>query len=371
VIRINVLDRVGGRNGSSMRGTLGPPSPTLHRKRGRQERAVTFIRRGLAPWLASLAVTAAITGVAAGPVGAEPITPLQPPATDPAKSDLGRRLFRDVRLSKSTAVACDACHALDSNGADDRRYSTGADGRFLDFNSPTVFNAALNYRLGWRGNFRTLDQQNEFVLLDSRLMSTSWEELLPKLRADQNYVRTFTRLYGSGPARAHVLDALATFQRSLVTPNARFDRYLNGQHEAITSEEQRGYQLFKSYGCIACHQGTNLGGNLLQSFGVFGDPFAHRGKVTEADLGRFAITGNETDRYVFRVPSLRNVAVTAPYFHDGSAASLSEAVETMARVQLGRDLPRPDIELIVKFLGTLTGEYQGRALTAGSGGSAR
>src|SRR5215813_2433292 len=183
-------------------------------------------------------------------------------------------------------------------------------------------------------------------------------------RADQDYVRSFSALYGRGPERAHVLDALATFQRSLLTPNARFDRYLNGQHDAITLREQRGYQLFKTYGCIACHQGMNLGGNLLQRFGVFDNPFTQRGRVTDADLGRFVITGIEDDRYVFRVPSLRNVAVTAPYFHDGSASTLAEAVDIMARVQLGRDLPSKDIDLIVEFLGTLTGEYQGRSLAA-------
>jgi cytochrome c peroxidase len=160
-------------------------------------------------------------------------------------------------------------------------------------------------------------------------------------------------------------DALASFQRSLVTPGARFDRYLNGQRDAISSEEEHGYQLFKSYGCIACHQGVNVGGNLLQKFGIFYDPYMLRGtRVTDADLGRFAMTGIESDRLVFRVPSLRNVAVTAPYLHDGSAASLPEAVTIMARVQLGRDLPDRDRDPIVKFLGTLTGEYQGRSLAA-------
>jgi cytochrome c peroxidase len=240
----------------------------------------------------------------------------------------------------------------------------GADGQPLAFNSPTIFNAALNYRLNWRGNFRTLEEQNEAVLLNRRLMNTTWEQSLPKLRADQSYAGAFTAVYGSGPARVNVLDALATFQRSLLTPNARFDRYLGGQRDAITAEEKRGYQLFKSYGCIACHQGMNLGGNLLQRFGVFYDPFGQRERLTKADLGRFAVTGIESDRHVFRVPSLRNVAVTGPYFHDGAVASLRDAVDIMARAQLGRDLPGRDIDLIVKFLETLTGEYQGRPLTA-------
>jgi len=207
--------------------------------------------------------------------------------------------------------------------------------------------------------------------LTPRLMNTSWEELLPKLRADDDYARSFNAVYGSAPARAHVLNAFAAFQQSLVTPDARFDRYLNGQADAITKEEERGYQLFKSYGCTACHQGTNLGGNLFKKFGVFKDQLTKRWRLTSADLGRFAITGIESDRHVFRVPGLRNVAVTAPYFHDGSAASLREAVDIMARVQLGRELPGQDIELIVKFLGSLTGEYQGRPLSAETDPSTR
>jgi cytochrome c peroxidase len=349
-----------GRRASAMRSVVGRHA----------EKAIAL--PGLAPWFALLTLMAAVICAPAASVDDEPITPIRPAEASAGKADLGRSLFHDVRLSHGSTVACVSCHRIDRGGADDRSRSLGADGRPLDFNSPTIFNAALNYRLNWRGNFRTLEEQNEAVLLDRRLMNTTWEELLPRLRADQDYVRIFTALYGSGPVRGHVLDALATFQRSLLTPDARFDRYLNGQGDAITSEEERGYQLFKSYGCIACHQGVNLGGNLLQRFGVFYDPFMQRGaRVTDADLGRFSITRVENDRFVFRVPSLRNVAVTAPYLHDGSAASLAEAVEIMARVQLGRDLPTRDIDLIVKFLETLTGEYQGRSLAAETDQSTR
>jgi cytochrome c peroxidase len=317
----------------------------------------------VAPWLMLPVLFVLMVSMPAGARDVEPITPVPRAEVDAAKVELGRKLFHDTRLSQTNTVACVSCHRLEGGGADGRSRPSGADARPLDFNSPSIFNVALNYRLNWRGNFRTLEEQNEAVLLDRRLMNTTWEQLLVKLRADQDYVRAFTALYGSDPGRAHVLDALARFQRSLVTPDAPFDRYLNGQRDAISSEEEHGYQLFKSYGCIACHQGVNIGGNLLQKFGIFYDPYMLRGsRVTNADLGRFAITGIETDRLVFRVPSLRNVAVTAPYFHDGSAASLPEAVTIMARVQLGRGLPDRDIDLIVKFLGTLTGEYQGRSL---------
>jgi cytochrome c peroxidase len=227
---------------------------------------------------------------------------------------------------------------------------------------------ALSFRLNWRGNFRTLEEQNEAVLLNPHLMNTTWEELLPKLRADEAYEDAFARVYGGAPAPVHVLDALATFQRSLTTPNGRFDRYLRGERNAITPEEERGYQLFKDYGCIACHQGVGVGGNLFQRFGIFRDPFA-QGPVRTADLGRFTITDKPGDRFVFRVPSLRNVAVTAPYFHDGRARTLEQAIEEMARSQLGRVLTAQEIGSIADFLRTLTGEYRGHTLSDRAGSS--
>jgi len=312
--------------------------------------------------IGSLAVAVVRHSLAEG-VDSEPITPVPAAeALDPAKIELGRRMFHDVRLSRGDRVSCASCHDLARGGDDGRARSETNDGRPSDFNASTVFNAALNARLNWRGNFRTLTEQNEAVLLDPRLMNATWPELLAKLRAGADYRAAFKALYG-GPEREHVLDALATFQRSLLTPDARFDRYLRGERDAITAEEARGYQLFKAYGCIACHQGVNVGGNLFQRFGVFYDPFAARGNAGAADLGRYTITGREDDRKVFRVPSLRNVAVTSPYFHDGSAASLAEAVDIMARSQLGRELPRDDIDLIIRFLRTLTGVYRGQSLT--------
>jgi cytochrome c peroxidase len=298
------------------------------------------------------------------PSGPEPISPVaEPEVADAAKLALGEKLFRDRRLSRGDVVACDSCHRLDQGGDDRHRRPNGLDGRPLDFNAPTIFNVALNFRLNWRGNFRTLAEQNEAVLLDPRLMGTNWDELLATLRTDQDYVAAFGAAYGARPERATVLDALSVFQRSLATPNARFDLYLRGVRDAITADEERGYRLFKAYGCIACHQGQNVGGNLFQKFGIFSDPFAESADVAESDLGRFAITGQHDDRHVFRVPSLRNVAITAPYFHDGRTASLAHAVEIMARDQLGRELPKQDVQLIVQFLGTLTGEYRGHPLT--------
>lgn len=314
-----------------------------------------------------IAVAAAVVVAAvAAPTshGGEPVTPIRPPGNlDAAKVELGLKLFHDPRLSRDSALACASCHDLNAGGDDDRARAPGADGRPLDYNAPTVFNVALNFRLNWRGNFQELEHQNESVLLDARVMNTTWDEVLAKLQADPVYPRAFARAYGGGPTRTRVLDALASFQRTLATPNSRFDRFLSGESDAISPLEQQGYRLFKSYGCIACHQGANLGGNLFQRVGIFRELFPPDAPGA-ADSGRFAITGEESDRKVFRVPSLRNVAVTAPYFHNGHTASLPEAVVIMARSQLGRELPPLDVELIVQFLHTLTGEYQGRPLAA-------
>jgi cytochrome c peroxidase len=303
------------------------------------------------------------------PLGEEPITAV--PRSVPLDADkvrLGEMLFHDVRLSRGDALSCASCHLLAEGGDDNQGRTPGWDGELLNFNTSTVFNTALSFRFNWRGNFRTLEQQNEAVLLDPHLMNTTWEELLAKLRADATYRETFATVYGSDIAPADVLDALATFQRSLITPDAPFDRYLRGEHDTITPEEERGYELFKEFGCVACHQGVNVGGNLFQRFGIFYDPFS-QWPIRTADLGRFTITGEADDRFVFRVPSLRNVAVTAPYFHDGRAQDLEQAVREMARNQLGRVLTEQEVREIAGFLRTLTGEYRGRPLSDRAGSS--
>jgi cytochrome c peroxidase len=160
--------------------------------------------------------------------------------------------------------------------------------------------------------------------------------------------------------------AIAAYERALITPG-RFDRWLDGQSDAITADEQRGYELFKTLGCVACRQGRNVGGNMFQRFGVMGDYFKDRGPITDADYGRFNVTKNETDKFTFRVPSLRNVALTAPYFHDGTAATLPDAIRTMAKYQLGREIADDEVDLIAKFLATLTGEVKPELLPEGRG----
>ena len=213
----------------------------------------------------------------------------------------------------------------------------------MALNTPTVFNAGLNFRLNWEGSFRSLEEGVEHTLRNPAIMASSADEVVGKLCLDPEMVQQFRDAYGREPDVAAVLDAIVTYERSLVTPGSRFDRWLAGEADAITPEELSGYQLFKSLGCITCHQGVNVGGNLYQRHGVF------------HPLG-------SPEPVLLRVPSLRNVATTAPYFHDGSALTLPEAVKKMGVAQLDRVLTDQQIAAIVAFLNTLTGTYRGQQL---------
>lgn len=282
------------------------------------------------------------------PATQEPITAIPPPpAADPLKLALGERLFADRRLSRDGSRACTSCHDIRTNGADANRHDKAFDGSEITFNTSTVFNAALSFRLGWEGKFRTPEAQVEAIVENPQIMGASVEEVLRRLRADPELVRQFEQAYGRGPDRAGLLDAIATYERSLLTPGSRFDRWLSGDPEALSAEEQDGYQLFKSLGCVSCHQGVNIGGNLFERQGVF-HPLA------------------SPPPEIVRVPSLRNVATTPPYFHDGSAPTLDEAVRRMANAQLDQTLSEQQIKPIVAFLDSLTGTYRGAPVTAAS-----
>jgi cytochrome c peroxidase len=280
--------------------------------------------------------------------GAEPITPIPAPARlDPRRVVLGEQLFRDPRLSHDNTRSCSSCHDTGTNGASANAQDLGVHGLPLPFNTPTVFNAALNFRLNWEGNVRSLEREAEEGLRNPATMASSAEEAVGKIGADAMMLQRFRDAYGRAPDPASLLNAIATYERSLLTPGSRFDRWLTGETNAINSEELSGYQLFKSLGCISCHQGVNIGGNLFQRHGIF-----HPIGTSEPEL--------------IRVPSLRNVAVTAPYFHDGSAATLDEAVRRMGFAQLDRVLTDSQVGSIVAFLRTLTGTYQGRSVTPAS-----
>lgn len=312
-----------------------------------------------------LKALAALTVTATWPVFATPLDePIKPlPLTlnqDPARADLGRRLFQDARLSANGAVSCASCHDLAKGGVDGRDYSVGFSGQRTGVNAPTVLNAALNFRQFWNGRADSLEGQVDLVIQNPVEMGSKWEDVVAKLAGDAHYKADFARAYKDGVTPANIRNAIATFERTLITPNSRFDRYLRGETNALSDDEKAGYAKFKQYGCVACHQGVNVGGNMFQKFGVMGDYFAKRGKPTEADLGRYLATGEADDKHVFKVPSLRNVALTAPYFHDASAKTLADAVDVMFRYQLGRPASSADKEAIIKFLKTLTGEQAGR-----------
>lgn len=291
----------------------------------------------------------------------EPIKPIPAPSKqDPARVALGRKLFYEVRLSGNDKVSCASCHELSKGGVDRLDRSKGFSGRSTTVNAPTVFNAALNFRQFWDGRVDSLEAQIDVVIQNPVEMGATWAGIITKLSQDPQYQRAFAIAYRDGVTKANIQNALASFERTLLTPNSRFDRYLRGEATAISDVEKKGYAKFKQYGCIACHQGVNVGGNMFQKFGVMGDYFAKRGGVTDADLGRYLITRNPDDKHVFKVPSLRNVALTAPYFHDAGAKTLEEAVDIMFRYQLGRVVADDDKQAIVTFLNTLTGEWVDR-----------
>ena len=309
-------------------------------------RFVGFARAG------AVALTMALAGAAIGSPAApasvtsreEPLHPLPaPPAIDPRITVLGQALFADQRLSSHNLQSCASCHDLAANGATSQPMDQRATGHSEVRNTPTVFNAALNFRLNWTGDVRTLqDQADESMRIS---MGQDPAEAVKKLSEDPAMAAQFAAAFGHGPDRASLLDAIAAFEQTLLTPDSRFDRWLKGVPDALPPDAVAGYQLFKSIGCISCHQGVNVGGNLFQPSGVYG-----------------VLT--DPARPILRVPSLRNIAVTAPYFHDGSVATLPEAVRKMAVAQLDHPVTDADVSAIVAFLDSLTGNFQGNQVSA-------
>jgi cytochrome c peroxidase len=284
------------------------------------------------------------------------LTPLPEPNVDMTKVALGRRLFFDTRLSGDGTLSCVSCHSFDHGGAERRATSLGISGAVGPINSPTVLNASLNFAQFWDGRAGDLREQARGPVTNPIEMGSSFERVVTALAADPTYVADFRTVYTDGITETNIVDAIAEYESALITP-APFDRFLRGDETALSADERAGYELFTTVGCTSCHGGASLGGTMYQRLGLVREYFGRElGRpLTEADNGRFNVTLRETDRHRFKVPTLRNVALTAPYLHDGSQATLDEAVLVMGSHQLGQDLEPEQVRLVVAFLGALTG----------------
>jgi cytochrome c peroxidase len=283
----------------------------------------------------------------------EPIKPIVVPAVaNPAMVELGKKLFFDPRLSKSGFISCNSCHNLSIGGSDNLTSSIGHKWNKGPINSPTVLNSSLSLAQFWDGRAKDLKEQAGGPIQNPGEMAFTHELAVKVLQSIPAYVDEFKKVFNADQIDLDkVTSAIAAFEETLVTPDSRFDKWLKGDNGAITKEELDGYELFKSSGCTNCHNGSAVGGNSFQKMGVV-EPY----KSTNPAVGRSAVTGKDADRFNFKVPTLRNVELTYPYFHDGAAATLSQAVETMGRIQLGKTFTESENAKIVAFLKTLTGE---------------
>jgi len=282
---------------------------------------------------------------------------------DARKAELGRKLYHDKRLSGDDTVSCATCHDLAKGGVDQAKVSTGVRGQKGGINAPTTFNAAFQFMQFWDGRAPTLEAQAGGPPNNPVEMDSNWKQIIGKLEADAAFSREFKASYPDGFTEKTITDAIAAFERTLLTPNSRFDQHLAGDAKALADNERRGYALFKDTGCATCHSGVLLGGGSFELMGRHADYFKDRGgPVTEADQGRVSASKAAKDLHKFKVPTLRNVAKTFPYFHDGSTSDLKEAVRIMAKYQSGEELSRDDCAAVAAFLETLTGEYQGKRL---------
>ena len=296
----------------------------------------------------------------------EPVRPIDTQVdVDMEKVALGFALFHDTRLSVDNTVSCATCHALETAGVDNHQYSHGVDDQLGGVNAPTVYNAVYNFVQFWDGRAKTLaDQAAGPPLNPIEMASPSFDYIIAKLKADKAFVKDFTKVYPDGITEANITDAIEEFERTLITPNSRFDKWLRGDDSAITADELAGYELFKKYDCATCHVGPNLGGQSYELMGLRKHYFADRGmELTNEDNGRYKETQLERDRHRFKVPGLRNVEHTWPYFHDGTRETLEEAVLDMGKYQSDVDLTSDEVASIVAFLKSLTGEYNGTPIT--------
>lgn len=297
-----------------------------------------------------------------GELAGEPIGPLMKNENlDPKKVALGNQLFHDTRLSGDNTISCASCHDLNKGGTDQAASSLGIRGQVGPINAPTVFNAVHNHKQFWDGRAANLEEQAGGPVTNPLEMGAAWDQVLNTLQKDTQLVQTFSALYPDGLTQKNILNAIATFEQSLVTPNSKFDLYLRGNENILSEQELHGYELFKQ-SCISCHAGQNLGGLSFEKLGAKTDYFSKDRLPNESDMGRFNVTKDQSDKHKFKVPTLRNIAQTHPYFHNASAKTLEEAVAIMAKHQTTKKFSTAEIGDISAFLRTLTGEYKGLLL---------
>ncbi|MDR3177284.1 MAG: cytochrome-c peroxidase [Desulfovibrio sp.] len=328
-------------------------------------------RDSILSWVKSTRAAYYATGTAAPGRADEPVQPL--PETleaDQAKAALGERLFADKRLSADDSVSCASCHVLEQGGADGRKFSEGVRGRIGVVNSPGIYNVAFNIRQFWDGRAESLRAQVPGPVFNPvEMASKNWDQVIGKLCAERALLEAFLDVYpiswlgdSGGWTGENIADALAEYERTLITPNSRFDKWLKGDAAAISRAELEGYRRFKAYRCSSCHVGKSLGGQSFEYMDLKRDYFLDRGGELSSDAGLKAFTGRDEDLHKFKVPNLRNIELTAPYLHDGSVDTLDEAVRIMGVYLSGMDVIKVDRTLIVAFLRSLTGEYRGKKL---------
>ncbi|MDD2988059.1 MAG: cytochrome-c peroxidase [Zoogloea sp.] len=304
--------------------------------------------------LATAVVCGSLTPFAwAAKPASEPVSPIQPAkVTNPKLVELGKKLYFDPRLSRSGFISCNSCHNLSMGGTDNLKTSIGHNWQKGPINAPTVLNSSFALAQFWDGRAKDLKAQAGGPIANPGEMAFTHELAVDVLKSIPQYVAEFKAVFGSETVDiSKVTDAIAAFEETLVTPNSRFDKWLKGDRKALNEKELAGYALFKNSGCVACHNGPALGGTSFQKMGVV-EPY----KATSPAEGRSAVTGKDADRFNFKVPTLRNVELTYPYFHDGEAATLEQAVDTMGRLQLGKQFTTEENAKIVAFLKTLTGD---------------
>lgn len=282
----------------------------------------------------------------------QPIKPIKKiTATQLNQIELGKTLFEDVNLSENKKMACISCHIPSKGYADGLAFSKDNKGENTVYNTPSISYSIYNYHFTWTGRFKSLEEHLDFLMTNKTLMNRQWPSLISQLKRNARYQLLFDNSGYKEISKETMTDAIIKFEASLAKPS-RFDLYLLGDKDKLSRAEVAGLKLFKNAGCVSCHQGINLGGNLRQRFGVMKAYFAKE-KQNIRDLGYYNTTKNTDDINLFRVPSLRNVTKTAPYFHDASAVTLEDAIEVMFTYQLGIDASKEDVASIKKFLATL------------------